>query len=186
MAEEELKSTGDQPAEEADQPRGGLMGMVKVGVFILAITVVECVVAYLYVGSAGPQTDAQAATELDDGTDDDLEEEKPKDVEETVEVSLGAFNMTTFQPPNTTLRINFELYGEVTLDDQAKFSEIYEEKQHRFREQVLVIVRSSEVSDFTDPVLGLLKRKIFKKINQLVGPPTLRKLIISKFDYYEQ
>ena len=95
--------------------------------------------------------------------------------------------MTTFQPAtNNTLRIEFNLYGTVNAKEQKEFMTALEENLHRFRDQVLVIVRSAEITDLTDAGLGLVKRKIMEKTNRMIGKPLLRSIIFSDFSFVEQ
>jgi flagellar FliL protein len=61
-----------------------------------------------------------------------------------------------------------------------------EENQHRFREQVIVTVRSSEITDLTDAGLGLVKRKIMDKTNRMLGKQLLQTIIFSDFSFIEQ
>jgi len=106
---------------------------------------------------------------------------------EQVEVDLEQFSVTAHQPTsNTTTRIEFHLYGIVIEADKAEFERLFSANQHRIREQVLVIVRSSEAADLADPGLGLIKRQILEKTNALLGKPLLRAVIVSEFSYMEQ
>ena len=61
-----------------------------------------------------------------------------------------------------------------------------EENLHRFRDQVIVILRSSDLEDLTDAGLGLIKRKILEKTNPLLGKPYLQAVIFSDFSFIEQ
>jgi flagellar FliL protein len=102
-------------------------------------------------------------------------------------VVLGEFSVTAYQPAtNTTLRIEFNLYGTVGVKEQKEFMTLLEENQHRFREQVIVIVRSAEITDLTDAGLGLIKRKIMEKTNRMIGKPYLQSVIFSDFSFIEQ
>ena len=102
-------------------------------------------------------------------------------------MKLGDFHITTFQPiSNTTLRIDFSLYGTVFEDNLDEFLELLDENQHRYRDQVGEIVRGSEVTDFTDSGLGLIKRKILEKTHRLIGKPLLLSVIFSDFSFVEQ
>ena len=104
-----------------------------------------------------------------------------------VEVDLGKFGVTSFQPStNSTLLIDFHLYGTVGGEEKAAFDRAMEGNQHRFRDQVIVIVRSSELTDLTDAGLGLIKRKILEKSNRLLGKPYIRSVIFSDFSFVEQ
>ena len=127
------------------------------------------------------------------------------------EVDLGKFSITSFQPAsNTTLLIDFHMCGTVAIDaaatkaDEAghghggghghgeatpaddEFSRLYDKHKHRLRDQVIVIVRSAEITDFADPSLGLIRRKILEKSNRLLGKPLLEEVIFSDFSLVEQ
>ena len=53
------------------------------------------------------------------------------------EVELGIYNVTRFNPAtNTTLAIDFELYGTVLADDMGQFQHQFEQSKARIREQV--------------------------------------------------
>lgn len=104
-----------------------------------------------------------------------------------VEVDLEQFSVTAHQPSsNTTTRIDFHLYGVVNESDKADFDRLLKANQQRIREQVLVIVRSSEAGDLADAGLGLIKRQILEKTNALLGKPLVRAIIVSEFSYIEQ
>ncbi len=110
-----------------------------------------------------------------------------KDQNSPMEVDLGEFNVTAYQPAsNTTLRIDFHLYGTVAAGEQKDFLTRLEENQHRFRELVIVTVRSSEITDLTDAGLGLVKRKIMDKTNRMLGKQLLQSVIFSDFSFIEQ
>ena len=101
--------------------------------------------------------------------------------------SLGDFSVTAFQPiSNTTLRIDFHLFGTVLEDDEEDCLDLLAEHKHRYREQVLVIVRSAEITDLTDAGLGLIKRKILEKSNRTLGKPLFQEIIFSEFSFVEQ
>jgi flagellar FliL protein len=42
------------------------------------------------------------------------------------------------------------------------------------------------MNDLTDPVLGLIKRKILEKTNRLLGKAMVKGVVFSDFSYYEQ
>ena len=114
-------------------------------------------------------------------------DEKEKEVADEMEVDLGEYSVTAFQSTsNTTLRIDFRLYGTVKGDNQKEFAKLMEENKHRFREQVLVTVRSANVSDLTDAGLGLMKRKILERANRTLGKPLLQSVVVSDFSFVEQ
>jgi len=168
------------------------MTKVKILGFFIVVIAVECVAAYLYLPSAA-ETAALAEASLaagDEATlsdDDDEEAKKEEELINQVEVSLGEFSVTAFQPiSNTTLRIDFQLFGTVGNEDHSEFLDLLDENQHRFREQVIVTVRSAKITDLTDAGLGLVKRKILEKTNRILGKPLLRAVIFSDFSFLEQ
>ena len=104
-----------------------------------------------------------------------------------VEVELGKFNLMVHEPAsNITLRINFHLVGTVEDDDSDDFSHLLEKNQHRLRDQIIFEIRNAQLSDLTDPGLGLIKRRILAKSNDLLGQPLLQNVVFSEFSFIEQ
>jgi hypothetical protein len=104
-----------------------------------------------------------------------------------VEVDLGQFSLTAFQPAsNSTLLVDFHLYGTVRTEDAGLFHEQYEKSKHRIRDQVIVTVRCAEMTDFADPGLALIKRQILEKSNTTLGRRLLRGVVFSDFTLIEQ
>ena len=100
---------------------------------------------------------------------------------------MGEFDVSSYQPlSNTTLRISLHLFATVHVDDEGTLEGLIEEKQQRMREQVLVILRSAELTDFSDAGLGLIKRKILEKTNRTLGQQILRQIVIVDFSFLEQ
>ena len=189
MADQEPQIPEEDLVEAAPQP--GLLGKIKVGAFVLAVVAVECVVAMLYIPSAD-DTKAMAqgivaGQEPEDPDAAPAEEETDEERVRREEVPLGeAFQVTSHKPAsNTTLRIDFSLYGIVLEENAMEFTELLEKNKHRYRDSVGQIMRSSEVTDFTDPGLALLKRKILEKTNRIIGKPLLESVIFSDFSFIE-
>ncbi len=158
---------------------------------ILVLVLLECVVAYLIIPS--PQDVIRAAEmQAQDGQADGAE--VPQEVEplsaneETVEVDLGdPFGITAYRPlSESTMRIDFHLYATIRASDEADFTASMEKNKNRFREQVIVTVRSSDEGELTDPSLGLLKRKILEKTNNILGKPMVHSIVFSEFSFVEQ
>jgi hypothetical protein len=188
----ESSAPNDYPQAEEQAPvaavRTNRFGKIKILLFVALIITVECGVAYWYL----PKTAENAA--LAGSAVENKEESKAKakqdaenDQNRQVEVDLGEFNVTAYQPAsNTTLRIDFHLFGTVAAKEQKEFMTLLEENLHRFRGQVLETVRSSEITDLTDAGLGLVKRKIMDKTNRILGKPLLQTIIFSDFSFIEQ
>jgi hypothetical protein len=103
------------------------------------------------------------------------------------EVDLEEFSVTAHRATSdTTFRMEFHLFGIIDGSDKEEFDTLLKANQRRFREQVLVIVRSAEPPDLADPELGLIKRQILEKTNRLLGKPLLKTIIITDFSYLQQ
>jgi len=192
MAEQVAPALEQDAAEHATAPveaRSSILSRLSVLTFVGGVVAVECLVAYLVIPSPS-QTAAMARVVTTDLEADGLlpaEEQADADLEEQMEVDLGEFHVVSFQPrSNTTLRIDFHLYGTIHPDDQEKFDLAWQESTHRFRDQVIVTVRGCELSELTDAGLGLIKRKILEKTNRILGKPLLQAVIFSEFAFIEQ
>jgi hypothetical protein len=186
--------TAPKPAAHAAAPKSSLFSKLKVILFVLAVIAAECSLAYLYLPSAADTAALAGATLAEQAKAEPAAEKndkagKPSEAEasDEVEVDLGQFSLTAFQPTsNTALRIDFHLYGTVGVKDEKEFVKMKEENQHRFRDQVIVTFRSADINDLTDAGLGLMKRKILEKTNHSFGKPLLRTVIFSDFSFIEQ
>jgi flagellar FliL protein len=175
-------TTADAPAPA----KKGILGKVlKVGAIVLVVTLVECSAMYLYFPSSTPNN-AQAQPQQEVVVDEGPEDGKDK-LTEQAEVKLGEFRVTAYQPlSNTTLRIDFQLYGTIAASDADEFKQLMEQKGHRFREQVIVIIRGADLTDLTDAGLGLLKRRILATTNKTLGKTLLHSVVFSDFSFVEQ
>jgi hypothetical protein len=193
MPDQEEIDVEDQPSaeEETEQPSGKppiLMVALKAAALLVLIGA-ECLMAYLYLPSAA-DTEAMAnATFAGQAESDELMggEDEAKELVNQVEMDLGEFSVTSFQPvSNSTLRIDFHLFGTVETEHSDEFLTLMDDNMHRFREQVIVTVRGADITDLTDAGLGLVKRKILEKTNRIIGKPLLRTVIFSEFSFIEQ
>jgi flagellar basal body-associated protein FliL len=189
----ELTQNPNEAAASAMPPTAGrrsLLSRLIVFLFVVMVIVVECAVAYLYVPStnetvamAGVRPAAVEAKNTPAKDNAPAQEESASQVE----VDMGEFSVTAFQPAsNTTLRIDFRLWGTVRQEEQKEFARLMEETKHRFRDQVITTMRSAEITDLTDAGLGLIKRKVMDKTNRTFGKPILQAVIFSDFSFIEQ
>jgi flagellar basal body-associated protein FliL len=190
----------------------GKKSKVKIIAIVGIIVAVQCALAFMFLPGGDAKADSKkekAAKMAETG------EEHGSKSGEAREVDLGQFNLTTFNPnSNTTLVIDFHLYGTVSMEreeaeakgaeakkegekkaeggkageepDNSKFGKLLKRSKHRFREQVIVIIRNAEMGDLADPGLGLIKRQILAKTNSLLGEPLLKEVIFSDFAVVEQ
>jgi flagellar basal body-associated protein FliL len=165
-----------------------MFNKLKIPLFIAAVVVVECGVAiWLFPSAAAPPASDESALQVLPEPAAPEETEGEKESVAQSEVDLGAFTVTSFQPSsNSTFRIDFHLYGIVNTSEKEQFLSLLEENQHRFRDQIIITIRSAEIADLSDAGLGQLKRKILEKTNRILGKPLLRSVIFSEFLFIEQ
>jgi flagellar FliL protein len=191
---ETTTTTETLEAAAPSAPSGGrssILAKLKILALVAVVIVLECLAAYMYLPSA-TQTAALAGAVVQPPADAKAKDAAAKPAEEhaapdEIEVDLGEFCVTAFQSiSNTTLRIDFHLFGTVKTENQKEFLKLMEENKHRFREQVLVTVRGAEITDLTDAGLGLMKRRILDRANHTLGKPVLQTVVISDFSFVEQ
>lgn len=188
----------------ADAPKSGGRGffrIIKAVAFVSIIVVVQVVVASMLTPSAA-KTEKLAKDLLatSSGKANGEHEESGKDGEhgdsdddggahghDLEEVKLGSFNVTRFNPgTNTTLAIDFEVYGTVLASEATEFEHRFEKSQARIREQITLTMHGTEAPDLTDAGLGLIKRQILEKTNRALGQPLLKEVLFSKFNFVER
>lgn len=203
-------ATAPPPAAAEAAPSGqkaGWFWKVVVLGLILAVIGAECLFAFVYVTSttqnalqaeAAPAKPAKpakpAAEEAGHGhTAEKKQHGKTGEHGEAAvageehEADMGEFQLTAFQAAtNTTLLINFHLFGTIAGEEAGYFEANYEANKHRIRDQVLTTIRSAELADLTDPGLGLIKRQILEKTNRALGKPVLQAIVFSDFVAVEQ
>lgn len=189
---EQPQAPSETPPPQAGPPaRRSLLGRLKALGFVAAVVSVECLVAYLYLPGPG-QTAALAGAAMATAVEDPQMPGEPEQPGHAagpaeVEVDLDSFTVTSYQAAtNTTLRIDFHLFATVAVEDQQEFLDWLQANRHRFRDQVIVTMRASELSDLTDAGLGVIKRKVLDKTNRAIGKPLLRSVIFSDFSFIEQ
>ena len=220
MAENSTSATEKQsdssPTAGPSKPGGMLLKLIAL-LFVIAVILAECLVAYFCLPSSdgtavasapaakqdhakaekgehakaekGEKGKAEKGKKGESATEGKEKKEKEEDVDPTeqIEIDLGQFSVTSHQPSSaTTMRIEFQLSGTITAQDKEDFEKLLKANHHRFREQVLVILRDAQTPDLVDAQLGLIKRQILEKTNALLGKPLLRAIIVSDFSYMEQ
>jgi hypothetical protein len=182
-------STTDETTDGGGPPpaKKAMLGKLLVLGLVLAVVAVECIVAYLCIPAAS-STAAATSNAAKPPADHKKGAAEPGENEGdgNVEVDLKEYSVTIYQPAsNSTLRIDFHLFGSVAKEDEKDFKKLFEENQARFREQVVVTVRGAEMADLADPSLGLIKRTILGKAKTILGRPLLKEMIISDYSSLE-
>ena len=165
-----------------------MLGKILVLGLVVVVVAVECVVAYLCIPAASDSASAagNAAKPPADHKKGEAEPAGEGEAPANVEVDLKEYSVTIYQPAsNSTLRIDFHLHGIVAAEKKKEFESLFELNQNRFREQVVMVVRSAEMADLTDPSLGLIKRTILEKARQIFGKPLLQEVVIPDYSSLE-
>ncbi len=177
------------PFPDDDAPiQGGtsLFGMIKILAFVVGVIAVELAVVFMVWPSAAETAEMARSSMGADAAEGGEEEPEDVPLADQTEVDLGEFVVTSYQPvSNTTLRIDFHLYGTVAKDDESEFLNLIGGNLQRFRAEIITLVRKAEVGDLMDPELGLLKRQALKTTNRLLGKPLLQEILFPDFSFVE-
>jgi len=85
----------------------------------------------------------------------------------------------------TTFRTDFALEGDTTCNDPQAFQQWVSAHHCLFREQVMVTVRNGRLTEFTDPNLALLSRKLVAQVNRQLGGIFLKSVRFKGFRLFE-
>jgi len=192
------ETTEDSPADEkvGRLKKSGIMTAVKALAVISVIVLLEVAGASMLLPSASETAgiaeklaaaDAAQDVEQDGLASGDGSKADLLALQDMREVSLGSYHVLTYNPDTgSSLNVDFELYGTVLEEEEGDFFQLYEANQIRIREQILVTIRGTAVTDLTEAGLGLIKRKILEKTNRALGKPLLHEAIFSKFSFIER
>jgi len=97
------------------------------------------------------------------------------------EVDLGTFSLTVSVARSKPLLLSFHLYGTLNESKHSEFAARYEAQHHRLRQEVLVLLRGTDLTLLTDPDLTELKKQLLARINRLLGKASLNEVIVSRF-----
>jgi len=187
----------DEPITEPAAKGPGIMTLIKAVAFISVIVLLQIAGASMLIPSADETTAiaeqlATADTEQSEETDaaDETADEPELPVlavGELNEVSLGSFHVLSYNTNSgSRTNVDFDLFATVLADEEGEFFDLFTVNEQRIREQILVTLRGAEITDLTDPTLGLIKRRILEKTNRALGKPLLQEAIFSKFSFEER
>jgi flagellar FliL protein len=196
------ETTENTPDETPDDQgvgrlkKSGIMTAVKAVAVISVIVMLEVAGASMFLPSASETAgiaeklaaaDAAQDVEQDGLASGDASKADLLALQDMREVSLGSYHVLTYNPESgSSLNVDFELYGTVLEEEEGDFFQLYEANQIRIREQIIVTIRGTAVTDLTEAGLGLIKRKILEKTNRALGKPLLHEAIFSKFSFIER
>jgi flagellar basal body-associated protein FliL len=101
------------------------------------------------------------------------------------EVDLGTFSLTVSVARAKPMLLSFHLYGTLNESKHAEFAARYEAQHHRLRQEVLVLLRGTDLALLTDPDLIELKKQLLARLNRLLGKASLNEVIVSDFAIIE-
>jgi flagellar FliL protein len=190
MPAEPLDSTESEEIEEQTAPRRrSMLARVNMALILVVVVAVECLAASMILPDVRKTAEMVGATIPVPPSEDQVDPLAGVDalLDNQIEVDLGGFQFSAYQPlTNTTKRVDLHMWGTINKDDEKVFLELKNSSEHRLRDQILVIFRSSDASDLTDGKLGLIKRKILETSNRILGKPLLSSVVFSDFSYIEQ
>jgi hypothetical protein len=189
MADKQTKADVAAPPAAA-KSGGGMLAKLAIAGFMAVVVLVECALAYFMIPTA--EQVAQLAEhnlqkKLPSSLTAAAEDEPRASAKPTVEIDLGEYSVTVTRPNSpSVLRVDFHLVGTADEESLPEVKAAFDRSVHRFRDMVISEIRHLETSDFADPGLGLIKRRILEKSNALFGKPILKSVVFPDFSYIEQ
>src|SRR5690606_8356018 len=175
------------PPEGSEGSRS-LLSRVNVMLFLVAIVLGECLVAYLLIPSESEAKDALSLqAPVQPASLETPKEATPAEPHSSlgldlVEIDLDSHSITvTDAATSSTWRVDFKLYGLAAPEDEQELATLLPRISKRLRERIDTVIRESDPNDLTEPGLGLIKRKISAKVNEALGKPLLRGVAINDF-----
>lgn len=168
-----------------------VMRLVKAVGIVGALVAVEMVGAAMLIPSA--EETEQLAKELAraaKGEEAVVDDEEAASVDAgvvTKEVELLSDNITRYNPDtDSTLNVQFSVYGVVLADEEEEFLKEFEANTNRIHEQIMLTIHAADAADLANAGLGLIKRQILEKTNRSLGRPMLREVVFTKLNFIER
>lgn len=103
----------------------------------------------------------------------------------TSAVSLGEYTISDLRAvEGAKLRIHFELYAYVDGKGAGSLRGKVEEYKHRIRNEVLIAIRLCDQSDFQEPDLDHVRRRILARLNRSLPALPIERLLVGAFEYF--
>lgn len=100
-------------------------------------------------------------------------------------VELGRFSIRDLRPAEgVKLRLAFTLYANVEAESFERTAGLVEKRRHRIRNAVLTAIRTAEQSDFQQPGLERLRRRVFVRLQRVEPQLPVQELLIGEFEYF--
>ncbi|MCA9100199.1 MAG: flagellar basal body-associated FliL family protein [Pirellulales bacterium] len=192
MAKSENDSVPEAtPVDEVPTTGSSRIARLRILGVIAVVVIVECTAAYLYLPSAdvsAADDPAELEQRVEDLMDDEVAQLPDLSEDNKKEVELDSFQIVYHDVTQTsTYSISFTLFATIDKEDAEEFSQRFKERQNRFKDQVMTIIRSSTPEELTDSELGLIKHKILNTTNRLLGgeKPLINGIIFTEYRFAE-
>ncbi len=171
--------------ENASKP--SMMPKLIMGGFISMVVIAETMIFFLMVPN-GDEVAALAESRLikkiEATMNKDGEELAHEDENDVVEEMLGEFGIDSFVPSGTdrTYTVEFRLFGTIKRKDQSHFTQIFKDREGRFRHHLTLEIRNATIDELTENQLALIQRRILATSNEVLEEPIL--LAVGFHDYH--
>lgn len=183
------------PDESPAPKKPGLMTLIKAVAALSILVLLQVVAVGMFMPSASETAEVakkmvadEAHEETEEKSEGHGEHGAGEDAKDHMrEVSLGDYHVVTYNADSgSTVNVDFELFGTVLASEEPEYLELFAANEIRLREQILVTIRGSDITELSDPDLDLLKRKILEKTNRTLGKPLVYEAVFSKFSFIER
>jgi hypothetical protein len=97
---------------------------------------------------------------------------------------LGRFELREIRPTrNETTTINFQAYFVMSPNVSEQDMEKLAHWKHRFRDQVIVAVRTAQTKDFQEPQLKRIRRIILFRVGRMMRESVIEDILFSEFTF---
>ena len=179
MAQQNNANRRNTQETDTSQSPSQLAKRLLIVAFVVTVVSVQIVIAAIFIPSARSAEKANGV--LPEPVQDPSIESliRLNETTPTVEVDLGSFEVTSYQPSSdVTLRVEFQLCGVISEENLSEFKRVYQRRKNRLREQVQIVIRSADPNDLRDSGLGLIKRRLQSKVNCTLGKRLLDGVVI--------
>ena len=102
-------------------------------------------------------------------------------------VSVGEYMISDLRAAEgAKLRISFELYIDADDEHLDELHAMVGDYRHRIRSEVIVAIRTSEQTDFEEPGLDRMRRRILARLKRALPELPIDKLYVGAFQYFSE
>ena len=169
------------------------MGKFLVVGIIAAVILIETGLAFYFIPDSKEVT-AQFREDIKrelveefGGSEDLLGERVNEEDVQLIEKDLGEHEILIHDSKSgATYAVDCMVACTIKYADDTTFDEMYEVNKYRVQEQIMIQFREANIDDLAEKQLGLIKKRISKKIDDLFGGKMIREVHLPEFSYYLQ